>query len=96
MSEQKPTVEAGRRRPTGAGATGRAEAPSRRRSSGGSGGGYGRLCRACREARRANYRWGGFVLLIVLFLVFRLLTGGSDTSTLAPRGRSQVQAPVAD
>ena len=36
---------------------------------------------------------GGIVLLIVLFLVFRLLTGGSDTSTLAPE-EELVQAPM--
>lgn len=102
MSEQKPTVEAGRRRPTGDTApTGRAEAPSRRRSSAGGGGlppasgGTGPSLPSLPGGTPRKLSLGCVVLLVILFIAIRLFSGGSDTGTLAPESDvSQVEEPL--
>ncbi len=103
MSEQKPTVEAGRRRPTGDSApTGRAEAPSRRRSSAGSSGGLppasagtGPSLPGLPGGMPRKLSLGCVVLLVILFVAIRLFSGGSDTGTLAPESDvSQVEEPL--
>lgn len=97
MTDEKPTVEARRRRPgSTAQPAGRAEAPSRRRSdSGGSSGlppssGGPQLPRSTGSgSRKGGLSLGGIVLLIILYFVLRLLTGGSEETSLSDPNLSQ-------
>lgn len=89
MPEKKPTIEAERRRPTGASKpAGRAEAPSRRRSSGGgapppsSGGGTPRPTLPGGMPR--NLSIGGILAVIVIYFLLQFLSGGEGGGGTTP------------
>jgi hypothetical protein len=91
MPENKETIKAERRRPGGAPPAGRAAAPSRRRTDGGgsglppTSGGGGSPRPSLPGGTPRNLGIGGMLLLLVLFLIFRVLMGGEpETAPVEP------------
>ena len=91
MPDDKNTIDAGRRRPSGPSKpTGRAETPFRRREGGEGGGlpptssGGGSQRPGLPGGLPRNMSLGGLLILIVLFFIMRQFMGGSDSGSSPP------------
>lgn len=92
MSDKKPTIEAGRRRPGGTSTpSGRAETPRRRRSDADSGsgsppssGGGGPTKPTGPGGLPRNLSLGGLLVLLVIFFLLRQFTGGTEQDSIPP------------